>query len=92
MCCVLYMRGGGIYMLVGNQILEAVDRRTSLDHFSHFPFFSIPSGGLELLFDNQKEVGLDFDSSELPLKDVLVHLRDKVLKERPELFMQDGTV
>lgn len=51
------------------------------------------SGGLELLFDKQKSVEVEFaEQKEIPLKDLLVHIRDNLVKERPEFFMQDDSV
>jgi len=51
------------------------------------------SGGLELLFDKEK-----FHTKELPnkdsmsLKEFVLWIRDNMLKERPELFVVEGTV
>ncbi|KZS96968.1 ubiquitin-like modifier 1 [Sistotremastrum niveocremeum HHB9708] len=57
------------------------------------------SGGLELLFNNQRQIKLDLpaqaDASEGRPADVryLIHwLKDNRLKERPELFVENGTV
>ncbi len=57
-------------------------------------------GGLELLFGKQKHHELDVvvvaeastPSRPVTMRDVLVHLRAHVLKERPELFMSGDTV
>ncbi|KAK9811152.1 hypothetical protein WJX73_006813 [Symbiochloris irregularis] len=53
------------------------------------------SGGLELLFGNQKEYSVDVPHeppSELKVGQLLVWTRDHLLTERPELFMKDKTV
>ncbi|XP_041370269.1 ubiquitin-related modifier 1-like [Gigantopelta aegis] len=52
------------------------------------------SGGAELLFDKQKShaITLPEQSSPWKLKDLLPWIRDNLLKERPELFMQGTTV
>jgi len=51
------------------------------------------SGGLELLFDKVKKHSVSLESKEeVPLKQVLKHIKDNLLKERPELFLQDDTV
>lgn len=51
------------------------------------------SGGLELLFEKRKQIDLAVPLKEgFPLKDLLKYIRDKELKERPELFMQEETI
>ncbi|KAJ1658985.1 Ubiquitin- modifier 1 [Dispira simplex] len=55
------------------------------------------SGGMELLFDKVKDHILDFPASlngQTPstLRDLLPWIRDNLLKEKPELFMAEGTV
>ena len=50
------------------------------------------SGGLELLFDKVKEHKIELDGSTKPLRDVIMYIKDNLLKERPELFVIDGTV
>ena len=52
------------------------------------------SGGAELLFDNKKkhEIILPELSSPWTIKILLPWVRDNLLKERPELFMQGDTV
>lgn len=49
------------------------------------------SGGMELLFGGVKsaEVQVPDDSK---IRDLLVVIRDKLLKERPELFMSGSTM
>jgi len=51
------------------------------------------SGGAELLFGNekQKEVSLPGDRS-WTVKDLLVWMKDNLLRERPDLFIQGDTV
>jgi len=53
-------------------------------------------GGLELLFSRLKAHTVTMTCAEgemtIPVADVLVHMRDKMLTERAELFMQDDTV
>ncbi|XP_043463369.1 ubiquitin-related modifier 1 [Leptopilina heterotoma] len=48
-------------------------------------------GGAEFLFDKKKYV-IDLPGSEWTLKLLLTWIRDNLLKERTELFMQDDTV
>lgn len=53
------------------------------------------SGGLELLFDNQKEYGVDVPAAEgkpYTVGQLLVWTRDNLCRERPELFMKGDTV
>ncbi|KAK5581394.1 hypothetical protein RB653_001426 [Dictyostelium firmibasis] len=51
------------------------------------------SGGLELLFDKKKVHEIEFaDKNEIPLKDLILYMRDNLLKERSELFVVDDTV
>lgn len=54
------------------------------------------SGGLEILFDHKKKqkVVLEHigDDGVLPLRDLLEYMRDNLLTDRPELFMQQDTV
>lgn len=52
------------------------------------------SGGAELLFDKIKkhEVQLPEKTSPWTLKELLPWMRDNMLKERPELFMQGNSV
>lgn len=51
------------------------------------------SGGLEILFGKvaKHEVELA-DRKSVPLKELLAYIRDHLIKERPELFVVDGTV
>jgi ubiquitin related modifier 1 len=51
-------------------------------------------GGAELLFDNKKthSVTLPEKDKEWLIKDLLTWIRDNLLKERPELFLQDDSV
>ncbi|KAG6916750.1 Ubiquitin- modifier 1 [Tephrocybe rancida] len=53
------------------------------------------SGGLELLFSNQRAHTVELSKSEPDkptLQDLIDWLRDNLLKERVELFVEDGTV
>lgn len=59
--------------------------------FNVFAIFC--SGGLELLFDKKHNHDVEVDAKEgYTLSELLVHIRDNMLKERPELFMQENTV
>ncbi|KYN42365.1 Ubiquitin-related modifier 1 like protein [Trachymyrmex septentrionalis] len=49
-------------------------------------------GGAELLFDGKKRHEVDLPGEEWTLKRLLSWLRDNLLTERPELFMQGDTV
>lgn len=53
-------------------------------------------GGLELLFDNKKEYTVDMPRSTADKPTTLTHLilwlKDNLLKERPELFIEEQTV
>jgi len=56
------------------------------------------SGGLEILFGNQQTVEVDVkptdtgEGSQLLLGHMLLWLRNNMLTERPELFLQGNTV
>ncbi len=48
---------------------------------------------MELLFEGKKEVSIDLsDPADPTIQDLLFYIRDRVLKERPELFMQGDTM
>ncbi|XP_023014731.1 ubiquitin-related modifier 1 [Leptinotarsa decemlineata] len=50
-------------------------------------------GGAELLFGNQKQHDIDLqDDKKWILGDLLLWMKDNMLKERPELFLQDKSV
>ncbi|XP_017778987.1 PREDICTED: ubiquitin-related modifier 1 [Nicrophorus vespilloides] len=51
-------------------------------------------GGAELLFGNKKkqEVILPAKEGEWTLKDLIFWMKDNLLQERPELFIQDDSV
>ncbi|XP_020289514.1 ubiquitin-related modifier 1 isoform X2 [Pseudomyrmex gracilis] len=49
-------------------------------------------GGAELLFNNKKRHEVNLPGEKWTLKQLLVWLRDNLLTERPELFMQGDTV
>ncbi|CAF1000452.1 unnamed protein product [Adineta ricciae] len=50
------------------------------------------AGGAELLFGKQKTHPVDLPESQTPwtIRTLLVWMRDNLLRERPELFIQDG--
>eukprot|EP01115_Flamella_aegyptia_P001133 TRINITY_DN11783_c0_g1_i1.p2 TRINITY_DN11783_c0_g1~~TRINITY_DN11783_c0_g1_i1.p2 ORF type:complete len:67 (-),score=20.57 TRINITY_DN11783_c0_g1_i1:88-288(-) len=49
-------------------------------------------GGLELLFDKKKQYDVEIaDKDKILLKDLLQWMKNNLLKERPELFLQDFT-
>ena len=53
------------------------------------------AGGMELLFDNKKSVKLtlskeEFTEGKSALSDLLVWMKNNLLKERPELFLEAG--
>lgn len=53
------------------------------------------AGGMDLLFGGTKEADIEVHSSgdqPVTIVDVMVHCRDKLLTERPELFMKGGSV
>ncbi|KAG6810640.1 Ubiquitin- modifier 1 [Tricholoma furcatifolium] len=53
------------------------------------------SGGLELLFSNQRKHIIDLplaDAKDPKLQDLIFYLRDNLLKERVELFVENDTV
>ncbi|XP_062579252.1 ubiquitin-related modifier 1-like [Saccostrea cucullata] len=52
------------------------------------------SGGAELLFDKVKKHDVELPNSEKKwkIRHLLTYIRDNLLKERPELFMQGDTV
>ena len=50
------------------------------------------SGGLELIFENKKQITLNFEKETVGLKDVIEELRQNHLKDKEEMFIQLGTV
>ena len=54
------------------------------------------SGGAELLFDNSKSIELSLaecdDGGVWNVAKLIAYLKENLLKERPELFVKDGTV
>lgn len=54
------------------------------------------SGGLELMFESKKQIQLTFEEKKeedpYQLKDVIEELRKSHLKEKEEMFIQQGTV
>ena len=52
------------------------------------------SGGAELLFDNKKShtISLPENTSPWTIKSLLPWMKDNLLRERPELFIQGDTV
>ena len=49
------------------------------------------SGGLELMFDKKKNIDLEMKDDAI-LSDVIEELRKNHLKEKEEMFIQNGTV
>ena len=49
------------------------------------------SGGMELLFNNQKSIQAELPSG-MNLSQVIIWIKDNLLQERPELFIQDNSV
>lgn len=49
------------------------------------------SGGLEILFEHKKEHVVRMRRG-ATMQDLVLHVRDNLVKERPELFSVDGTV
>ena len=49
------------------------------------------SGGLELMFEKKKNIDLDMKDDAI-LSDVIEELRKNHLKEKEEMFIQNGTV
>lgn len=50
------------------------------------------SGGAELLFGGNREQQIEVPKDVVNIKSLLFWLRDHLLKERPELFLQSDTV
>ena len=55
------------------------------------------SGGAELLFDNAKSIELDLaecggGGGAWNVAKLIAYLKENLLRERPELFVKDGTV
>ncbi|KAI9142008.1 ubiquitin-related modifier 1-like protein [Paraphysoderma sedebokerense] len=56
------------------------------------------SGGMELLFDNIKSMAItlpetsEYEEGKCSIRQLLPYIRDNILKERPELFMDGETV
>ncbi|KAI8105173.1 hypothetical protein M9435_000343 [Picochlorum sp. BPE23] len=55
------------------------------------------SGGMELLFDNQRSIDVDIPmnaaiGSDMTVRDAMIWMRDHLLRERPEMFMKDDTI
>lgn len=48
------------------------------------------SGGLELLFANVRSFDAEVDAPAATMRDLIATLRDRHIKERPELFCVDG--
>ncbi|CAH0547282.1 unnamed protein product [Brassicogethes aeneus] len=51
-------------------------------------------GGAELLFDNKKahNVSLPIKNKQWIIGDLLLWIKENLLKDRPELFLQDDSV
>jgi ubiquitin related modifier 1 len=50
------------------------------------------SGGLELLFNNQKRITIDGLKDGINLAGLIAHLKNEHLKEKEEMFVIAGTV
>ena len=52
------------------------------------------SGGMELLFDNHRnvEVNIPAKGDILTVRETMAWMRDNLLKERPEMFMKGDTI
>jgi ubiquitin related modifier 1 len=51
------------------------------------------SGGLELLFDKKTNLEIELpDNEKTTTKDLIQHLKQNYLKEKPDLFMQGESV
>jgi hypothetical protein len=52
------------------------------------------SGGMELLFDQQTSISVTLPSTDrgFSMRELLPWMRDNLLRERPELFMQGDSV
>lgn len=53
---------------------------------------ALRSGGLELLFGRQKQHSLEVDGDGVALRRLLLLVRDRLCRERPELFLQNDNV
>ncbi|XP_033340205.1 ubiquitin-related modifier 1 [Megalopta genalis] len=49
-------------------------------------------GGAELLFNNKKKYDVNLPGNEWTIQSLLFWIKDNLLKERPELFLQGDTV
>ncbi|XP_078041704.1 ubiquitin-related modifier 1 isoform X1 [Augochlora pura] len=49
-------------------------------------------GGAELLFDNKKKYDVNLPGNEWTIQSLLFWIKDNLLRERPELFLQGDTV
>ncbi|KAJ3400688.1 ATPase AAA domain-containing protein 2B [Chytriomyces hyalinus] len=50
------------------------------------------SGGMELLFDNQRSIKAQLPDAVTTMRHLIAHTKETYLKERPELFVQGDTV
>ena len=50
------------------------------------------AGGLELLFDNQKSMQVTLPNTVCNIRELIIWTKDNQLKERPDLFIQGGSV
>ncbi|XP_023229807.1 ubiquitin-related modifier 1 homolog [Centruroides sculpturatus] len=51
------------------------------------------SGGLEMLFDNKKKIEVTLTENKTwKIKTLLTWMKENILKERPELFIQGETI
>ena len=50
------------------------------------------SGGIELMFDNKKNLEVELQGEKPTLQDLIEELRTNHLKDKEEMFIQKGTV
>jgi len=65
----------------------------------HKYVFDSCSGGMELLFDNQRNIVVDVpgdteqgEGCTTTVRDTMAWMRDNILRERPEMFMKGDTI
>ncbi|GLV33786.1 Ubiquitin-related modifier 1 [Carabus blaptoides fortunei] len=84
-----------VYFVVNSTMAScAVETVTNADS-SALPIIIEFGGGAELLFDKKKvnNVSLPLNSrKQWTMRELLLWIRDNLLKERPELFLQDDSV
>jgi len=76
----------------------ALTSDATVSWFAQLPI--LHSGGLELIFGNKKSHQVTLSASavdaaapaQIPIVDLLNYMKDNLLTERPELFLQNNTV